>query len=133
MLLRLLCSGLLGPPHGPLPATSWLRRPRPAPGPVLCVPPPSCWDDCFSFVDHQFPVDRLAGSSDLALVVDDGSTQLTRISLSRAICPGLDQEVACIPSLGVLSLTAWVCCFNSNVLRFCGTGGFVVVGAVHVG
>ena len=45
-------------------------------------------------VGHQFRLDRLAGSSDLALVVDDGSTQLTRISLSRAIFPGLDQEVA---------------------------------------
>ena len=41
---------------------------------------------------HPFPLDRLAGFSDLALVADDGSTQLTRISLSRAIC--LDQEVA---------------------------------------
>ena len=32
------------PPHGPLPTTSWLRRPRPVPGPVLCVPPPSGWN-----------------------------------------------------------------------------------------
>ena len=45
-------------------------------------------------VGHQFPLDRLAGSSDFALVVDDGSTQLTRISLSRAICPRLEQEVS---------------------------------------
>ena len=44
-------------------------------------------------VGHQLPLDRLAGSSDLALVVDDGSTQLARVSLSRAIGPGLDQEV----------------------------------------
>ena len=45
-------------------------------------------------VGHQFPLDRLARSRDFALVVDDGPTQLTRISLSRAICPGLDQEVS---------------------------------------
>ena len=45
-------------------------------------------------VGHQFPLDRLPGPSDLSLVVDDGSTQLTRIPLSRAICPGLDQEVS---------------------------------------
>ena len=42
---------------------------------------------------HQSPLDRLAGPSDLALVVDDGSTQLARVSLSRAIGPGLDQKV----------------------------------------
>ena len=86
----------------------------------------------FLLVGHQFPLDRLAGSSDLAPVVDDGPAQLTRISLSRAICPGLDQEVS-HPFAGILSLTAWVCCFRSSVLRFCGTGGVVVVGAVHVG
>ena len=45
-------------------------------------------------VVHQFPQDRLAGSSDLALVVDDGSTQLTSISLSRAIWSGFDQVAA---------------------------------------
>ena len=82
-------------------------------------------------VGHLFPPDRLVGSSDLALVVDDGSAQLTRISFSRAICPGIDQEVSTFLR-GILSLTAWVCCFSS-VLRFCGTGGVVVVGAVHVG
>ena len=47
-----------------------------------------------SNVGHQLPLDRLAGLSDLALVVDDGPAQLTRISLSRAICQGLDQEVS---------------------------------------
>ena len=36
-------SGLLVPPNGPLPATSWLRRPCLAPGPVLCVTPSSGW------------------------------------------------------------------------------------------
>ena len=45
-------------------------------------------------VVHQFPLDRLAGSCDLVLVVDDGPAQLTRISLARAIRPGLDQEVS---------------------------------------
>ena len=45
-------------------------------------------------VGHRFPLDRLAGSSDLPLVVDDGLAQLTRISLSRAICQVLDQEVS---------------------------------------
>ena len=30
--------------HMGLSATSWLRRPRPAPDPAPCVPPPSCWD-----------------------------------------------------------------------------------------
>ena len=63
----------------------------------------------FLLVGHQFPLDRFAGPSDLALVVDDGPTQLTRISLSRVICPGLDQEVATslrwylvVDSLGLL-------------------------------
>ena len=63
----------------------------------------------FLLVGHQFPLDRLAGSSDLALVVGDGPTQLTRVSLSRAICPGLDQEVSTslrwcpvVDSLGLL-------------------------------
>ena len=51
-------------------------------------------------VGHQFPLDRLAGSGDLALVVDDGPAQLTRITLSRAICPGLDQEVLTSLRLG---------------------------------
>ena len=45
-------------------------------------------------VGHQFLLDRLACSSDLALVVGDGPAQLTRISRSRAICPGLDQDVS---------------------------------------
>ena len=36
-------------------------------------------------VGHQFPLDRLAGSGGLALVIDDGPAQLTRISLSCAI------------------------------------------------
>ena len=61
------------------------------------------------FVGHQFPLYGLAGSSDLALVVGDGTAQLTRISLSRAIGPGLDQEVATslrwhpvVDSLGLL-------------------------------
>ena len=42
---------------------------------------------------HQSPLDRLAGPSDLALVVDVGSTQLARVSLSRAIGRLLDQKV----------------------------------------
>ena len=97
MLIRLLCSELLGPPHGPLPATSWLRRPRPVPDPVLCVPPPSGWNGASPR--------GLAGSRDFALVVDDGSTQLARISLPCTICPGLDQQV--VTSLRrILSLTA---------------------------
>ena len=45
------------------------------------------------FDGHQFPQYGLAGSRDFALVVDDGSTQLARISLSRTTCPGLDQQV----------------------------------------
>ena len=48
----------------------------------------------FPLVVRQFPLDRFAGSSDLALVVGDGPAQLTRIPLSRAIGPGLDQEVS---------------------------------------
>ena len=99
MLLRSLCSGLLVPPHGLPPAISWRRRPRPAPDPALCFPPPSGWNDAL-LVGHQFPLDRLAGSGDLALVVDDGPAQLTRITLSRAICPGLDQEVLTSLRLG---------------------------------
>ena len=71
-------------------------------------------------IGHQFPLDRLAGSSDLALVVDDGPAQLKRIPLSRAICPGLVQEVS-------TSLRWDPVCFSSSVLRFCGTGGVVVV------
>ena len=43
---------------------------------------------------HQFPLHGLVGLRDFALVVDDGSTQLTRISLSRAIRPGSDQQAA---------------------------------------
>ena len=72
---------------------------------------------------HQSPLYGIFGFRDFALVVDDGSTQLARISLSRAFCPGLDQEVSTslrwypvVDSLGLLE-----------------TGGFVVVGAVHVG
>ena len=45
------------------------------------------------FGGHQLPLDRLSGSSDLALVAGNGSTQLARVSLSRAIGPGHDQEV----------------------------------------
>ena len=63
----------------------------------------------FLLVGHQFPLDQFAGSSDLALVVGDGPTQLTRISLSRAFCSGLDQEVSTslrwypvVDSLGLL-------------------------------
>ena len=44
-------------------------------------------------VGHQFPLCGLAGSRDFALVVDDGSTQLARISLFRTICPEFDQQV----------------------------------------
>ena len=75
--------------HMVLPATSWLRRPRPA-APYVPHRPAGMM---LLLVGHQFPLDRLAGSSDLALVVDDGPAQLTRISLSCAICPALDQEV----------------------------------------
>ena len=42
--------------------------------------------------DRQSPLDRFA-PCDLALVVDDGSTQVARGSLSSAIGPGLDQKV----------------------------------------
>ena len=63
----------------------------------------------FPLVGHQFLLYRFVGSSDLALIVADGPTQLTRISLSRAICPGLDQEVSVslcwypvVDSLGLL-------------------------------
>ena len=45
MLLRSLCSELLTPPPGLPPAISRLRRPRLAPDPALCVPPPSGWND----------------------------------------------------------------------------------------
>ena len=77
-------------------------------------------------VGHQFRLDRLAGSSDLTLVVDDGSTQLTRISLSRAIFPFPCHFPRASPGgghpfAGILSLTARVCCFSSSILRFSGT------------
>ena len=96
-------SGLPGLPYGHPPATCWLRRPRPAPDPALYVPPPSCWDDVSP---RRSPVSsgRLAGSSDLALVVGDGSAQLARISLSRAICRGLTRRCR-DPFAGILSLS----------------------------
>ena len=40
--------------------------------------------------DHQSPLNQLAGPRGLALVVDDGSTQVARGSISRASGPGLD-------------------------------------------
>ena len=48
MLLRSRCSGLLVLPNGLPPAISWHRRCRPAPGRVLCVPPPSGWSGASS-------------------------------------------------------------------------------------
>ena len=76
-----LVLGCLYLPHGLPPAISWLRRPRPAPDPALCVPPPSGWNDASPLVGHQYLRDQIAGSSDLAHVVGDGPEQLTRISL----------------------------------------------------
>ena len=127
MVLRLLCSGLIGPPHGPLPATSWLRRPRPVPDPIQCVTPPSGW---IGASPRWTPISA-AWTCWFALVVDDGPTQLARISLSRTICPGLDQQVATAlrrdPVVDCLSLL-----LRHHVLTFCGTGRVIVVGAVHV-
>ena len=96
--------------------------------PALCVPSHSPVGMLFLLVGHQFPLDRLVGShlSDLALVVGDGPAQLTRIPLSRAILPQGSTRRCRHLFAGILSLTAWVCCFSRSVLRLCGTGWFVV-------
>ena len=83
-------------------------------------------------VGHQFPLYGLAGSRDIALVVDDGSTQLARISLLRTICPELHQSVTASlrqdPVVDSLSLL-----LQQQRLEILWHRRSRVMGAVHVG
>ena len=94
MLLGLPCAGLLGPPRGPLPATSRLRRPRPVCQIQFCASLHLLAGMALLLLGHQVPLYGLdLQVSVIALVVDDGSTQLARISLPRTTYPWLDQLV----------------------------------------
>ena len=94
MLLPSLCCGLFVLPNGLPPVISWLRRSRLAQS-SSSVRTLQCLVGVRRRLGgHQSPLDRLASPSDLALVADDGSTQMARVSLSRASGQGLDQEVA---------------------------------------
>ena len=92
MLPLSLCSEMHVLQDGLAPAICWHRRSRLALGVVLCVRPPS-GGRRRHLGGHQSPLVRPAAPSDLAPVVHDGSTQLARVLLARAIDPGFDQRV----------------------------------------